>query len=74
MFLESSKFQTDQLESTPKANKVSLIQTDNKILNKKGKNLENESVFSAENILIFSSDKEDLLNKWIVVINYFMNK
>jgi hypothetical protein len=27
-----------------------------------------------EPLLVFTSDKEDLLNKWVVVINYFINK
>jgi hypothetical protein len=27
-----------------------------------------------ENIMIFCSDSEDTINKWVVVLNYFMSK
>ena len=33
----------------------------------------NESIIG-ESLILFSCDKEDLLNKWIVVLNYFINK
>lgn len=27
-----------------------------------------------DNIFVFNSDKEDLINKWVVVLNYFIRK
>jgi hypothetical protein len=59
-----------------KSKRMSMVENSNaSFRDKKKDNFLNDNLLNTqENIQFFSSDKEDLLQKWVVVLNYFISK
>lgn len=62
-------------KSTGKIKKISYLDSQNISKdNSMKKSIDNSTDFQANPVLIFACEEEDLANKWIAVINYFMKK
>lgn len=69
----------DESSKIEKVNKIKKIENEenNENENNNTKKPSEESLIAnntTESILIFVSENEDLINKWIAVINYLINK
>jgi hypothetical protein len=72
--MENDNLNSDSTIS--KSKRISMIENSNASYrhNKKEDYLNDDLFNPQESLQFFSSDIEDLLQKWIVVFNYFINK